>query len=205
MGTSVLAPAPSEKALRVWRLCRDCADAVYTKKPPSLEYAGRVARLLFGTAAQESELVERRQHGRDGKVLPGDIGAFGLWQVEIATSVEGSLHALYTKPAMLERVKIWLPTCCREVLETKNARFIAWFMTVPSGDPLAVLFARLHYLFRTKDPVPESVDDQAAYWKRIYNTVAGAGTVEQYLRNWRRRCVDIVELEPSQATQENLQ
>jgi len=194
--TSVSAPAPSEKALRIWRLCQDCAAAVYASKPPSAPYAERVSRLLFGTAAQESEFVERRQHGRDGKVLSGDVGAFGLWQVEIATSVEDSLNALYARPALLERVKAWLPTYCREVLETRNARFIAWFMTVPSGDPLAVLFARLHYLFRTKDPVPESVGDQAAYWKRWYNTIAGAGTVEQYLANWHRRCADIIELEP---------
>lgn len=196
MVTSVLAPAPSEKALRIWRLCQDCAAAVYTSKPPSTLYAERVSRLLFGTAAQESEFVERRQHGRDGRPLPGDIGAFGLWQVEIATSVEDSLDALCARPAMLERVKAWLPADCREVLETRNARFIAWFMTVASGDPLAVLFARLHYLFRTKDPIPQTVEDQAAYWKRWYNTIAGAGTVDEYLANWRQRCADIVELEP---------
>jgi hypothetical protein len=166
---------------------------IYGNQPPNTDYARRVARLLFGTAAQESEFIERRQHGRDGCPLPGDIGAFGLWQVEIATSVEDSLDALYARPALLDRVKAWLPIHCREVLETRNARFTAWFMMVSSGDPLAVLFARLHYLFRTKDPVPESVEEQAAYWKRWYNTIAGAGTVEQYLSNWRLRCHDIVE------------
>jgi len=205
MSTSVPLLAASEKALRIWRLCQDCAGAVYSTKPPSPAYADRVARLLFGTAAQESEFVERRQHGRDGRPLPGDIGAFGLWQVEIATSVEDSLDALYARPAMVERVKAWLPAYCREVLETRNARFIAWFMTVPSGDPLAVLFARLHYLFRTKDPIPATVEEQAAYWKRWYNTIAGAGTVAEYLGNWRQRCADIVELEPFQVAPGNTQ
>jgi hypothetical protein len=184
-----------ENALRIWQLCQGCAAAIYDTRPPAAAYAERVARLLFGTAAQESEFIERRQHGRDGRPLSGDIGAFGLWQVEIATSVEDSLRALYARPGLLEHAKGWLPAVCSEVLENRNARFIAWFMTVPSGDPLAVLFARLHYLFRTKDPVPESVEDQAAYWKRWYNTIAGAGTVEQYLTGWRQRCAHIVALE----------
>jgi len=29
--------------------------------------------------------------------------------------------------------------------------------------------------------VPDSLEDQAKYWKKYYNTVAGAGTVEHFI------------------------
>ena len=38
----------------ILRLCRDCAASIYGTAPPSPQYAERVAKLLFMTAAHES-------------------------------------------------------------------------------------------------------------------------------------------------------
>ena len=35
----------------------------------------------------------------------------------------------------------------------------------------------------TPDPIPDSLEDQAAYWKKNYNTSAGAGTAQQFINN----------------------
>ena len=51
------------------------------------------------------------------------------------------------------------------------------------ADPkLGLIFTRLHY-FKTADPVPPTVQGRAKYWKKFYNTSAGAGTPDEYLSN----------------------
>ena len=50
-------------------------------------------------------------------------------------------------------------------------------------DPkLGLIFTRLHYL-KNPDPVPTTVEERAKYWKKFYNTSAGAGTPAEYLSN----------------------
>jgi hypothetical protein len=45
---------------------------------------------------------------------------------------------------------------------------------------LSVLFARLKYRL-IPDPIPLSVIGRAEYWKKYYNSYAGAGTVQHYI------------------------
>lgn len=48
--------------------------------------------------------------------------------------------------------------------------------------PLAsVVFARLKYKL-IPDPIPETLEGRAAYWKRYYNSTAGRGTVDHYIK-----------------------
>lgn len=50
-------------------------------------------------------------------------------------------------------------------------------------DPkLGLIFTRLHYL-KNPDPVPPTVQGRSKYWKKFYNTSAGAGTPDEYLSN----------------------
>ena len=51
------------------------------------------------------------------------------------------------------------------------------------ADPrLGLIFTRLHYL-KNPDPVPPTVQGRSKYWKKFYNTSAGAGTPDEYLSN----------------------
>ncbi|MFY4767444.1 hypothetical protein ACOTV5_02300 [Aliarcobacter butzleri] len=45
---------------------------------------------------------------------------------------------------------------------------------------LSLLFARLLYWLKG-DPIPQTIQERAAYWKLHYNTKLGKGTVEHYL------------------------
>jgi len=47
---------------------------------------------------------------------------------------------------------------------------------------LSMIFARLH-LRLIPEEIPADIEGRAAYWKKYYNTEAGAGTVEDYLKN----------------------
>lgn len=50
---------------------------------------------------------------------------------------------------------------------------------------LSFLTMRLHYKL-IPDLIPGTVEARAAYWKRFYNTFAGKGTVEDYIKNAKR-------------------
>ena len=51
------------------------------------------------------------------------------------------------------------------------------------NDPkLSFIFCRLHYRLRPED-IPNTLRGRAEYWKQFYNSQAGKGTVEHYLRN----------------------
>jgi len=44
---------------------------------------------------------------------------------------------------------------------------------------------RIHYL-RVPEPIPDTIQGQAAYWKMHYNTELGAGTPQEYILSWYR-------------------
>ena len=175
---------------RIWRLCQGCANTVYGAKPPAPAYADRTARLLFGTAAQESSLTWERQRTPR---FEGKVGGFGKWQVEPG-SVAASLAYLCQRPGVLARATHWLfadphaPVTWPDLIPMDA---LLWALRLDDNDKIGVLFARLHY-FRVSASIPDSLSDQAAYWKRWYNTSAGSGTVEEYLANWDRYCKEAV-------------
>lgn len=160
------------------KLCRDCAARF-----PNSDAA---ANLLLGTAAQESNFVHRRQLGF---TTDSQRGAFGLWQVEQG-SMKSSLSLLNRRPEFLCASLVFLaPYPCNlcDTLRTYEVAKIADVMQYEWGDPMACLFARLHYL-RVRAPIPGDLDGQAVYWKLYYNTVKGKGKASQYLDNWKRLC-----------------
>lgn len=148
--------------------------------------AGPAASLLFGTAAQESGFVHRRQIGFEHN--DELVGGWGLWQLE-AGSVSDSIRLIASSQhinsraiAVLHPLGLNVPRCagcaCRSFTE-------------PENDVVCALFARLHYLQRPGQ-IPADVNGQARYWKEQYNTYLGSGRIEQYKQNWERLCVPVL-------------
>ena len=56
-------------------------------------------------------------------------------------------------------------------------------ISVMSNMAVQAALCRLHYR-RDKDPLPswDDIEGQAKYWKRVYNTVEGRGTVEHFIK-----------------------
>lgn len=48
----------------------------------------------------------------------------------------------------------------------------------------ATIMARLFYYFRAKESIPKTLELQAKYYKKYYNTTAGKATVEEYIKNY---------------------
>lgn len=173
------------------RISEMCEEVSLLFEPPSSappEYWKRVATLLFGTALHESGMFRyRRQMG----FLPDtNDGAFSYWQMERAAIAEsmdrllmgGSLYdAVWSNLREEGNPSKFLLVGMEDAVEPAIAAldFLQW----PCGDYLACVLARLYYLSKP-GLIPESLQDQAAYWKKYWNTELGAGTVQQYIDHW---------------------
>jgi hypothetical protein len=163
--------------------CRIAAAGIYDQRPPSIDYADNVARLLFGTAAVESNFQYRRQIGFK---YPSLRGAFGLWQTE-SGSVNDSIALIKNRRGILQSCIRILPVDSAEVLikGVSDTGVVLRALEDQTHDILGAVLCRLHYL-RVADPVPRSVDAQSEYWKAHYNTYLGKGTPEKYNATWAR-------------------
>lgn len=170
-------------------LCRECAGAIYGTRPPNPGYAEAAAKLLAGTAATESQLQYRRQHGLSWE---RDVGAWGLWQSE-AIALYDNIAYLANRHDVGARAaefcwgihgsaQIWqymLPA----KYDASDPLMRVAVRRLYAEDRLAVVMARVHYL-RQPSAIPRDLRGQAAYWKQHYNTISGAGTPEKYLENF---------------------
>lgn len=54
-------------------------------------------------------------------------------------------------------------------------------------DVFSIAFGRLYLQQITDEPIPTTLEGQAALWKKYYNTVAGSGTTEDFINNNRQK------------------
>lgn len=128
-------------------------------------YSESAEQLLFGTACAESSLGTY-VHQIEGPAL-------GVFQMEPATHDDIWTNYLVYRQELEERINMIIP-------------YRDWGF--PNSDLLitdlrySAIMARLVYR-RSPDPLPEKDDweGHAAMWKRVYNTVLGAGTEDHFL------------------------
>ena len=124
--------------------------------------------LLMGTAAQESRLGTYLRQLDSGP-------ARGIFQMEPAT--EEDIWRNYLRGRLNLSDRIWVVSG----VDGPNP----WAL---EGNILyQIAIARIHYL-RVPNPLPGADDlpGLAAYWKRCWNTSAGAGTEQQFRQSWRK-------------------
>ena len=122
--------------------------------------------LLMGTAAQESHLGKYRKQIGGGPAL-------GIYQMEPATFDDIVKNYLSSKPVLKEKI---IEVSGVTELNSKD---------LVNNDRLSTCMARVHYL-RVKEGIPSSLDGQARYWKKYYNTHLGVGTEEEYKSNYKK-------------------
>lgn len=122
--------------------------------------------LVLGTAAQETG-------GRFLAQYPAGP-ALGLWQEEPATHDDMMTNFLVFRPQLAARLAaLAVPGMDRADQLTWNLRY-------------AAACCRLRY-DRAEQPLPATTDPHllGAYWKAHYNTPQGAGTVDEFVRNFQ--------------------
>ncbi len=134
---------------------------------PTLRQAGLWSKaaedLLLGTAVVESGLRFLRQHGRGP--------ALGLYQIEPATHDDIWRHYLTFRPHLAAQVEAFL------------MRGLARHQQLVANLAYATAIARLVY-YRRPAPLPEpgDVEAMARYWKANFNTRAGDGRTDDFVR-----------------------
>ena len=100
----------------------------------------------------------------------GNGPALGFWQVEPATLIDIMDNYVKFRPELEKRLKNL--GFSSEDMETR----------VMSNIALQAAFCRLKYK-RDKYALPKSNDlkGQAEYWKRVYNTHLGKGTIKHFM------------------------
>lgn len=124
--------------------------------------------LVMGTAAQESLL---------GKFLKqvGGGPALSIFQIEPATYQDYWDGYLADHPDVANLVR--KAVCTNE--GTPPAGRMVWDLRY------AAMMCRIHYR-RIRSPLPDAQDvwALAAYWKKYYNTVHGAGTEQEFVDHY---------------------
>ena len=125
--------------------------------------------LLVGTACQESLCGKYiRQLGCKGKV-----GAFGIFQMELATHKDIWDNYLKYKDTLARKIR------SLKAFNMSDADNLEYNLAY------AVAMCRVHYL-RVPKAIPTGIYGQAQYWKEYYNTKFGKGTIEEYQQNWNK-------------------
>ena len=180
---------------RIADMCISCGRSVYGEKAPNEQYAMRAAKLLFMTVAHESNHFQaRRQYGLPlfptcdklhGLSRNYYIGAFGLWQCEMA-SMQTSLFWLAVHPIVGQKAQAWLEKQGdKRGIVDREIYDVLHDVQYESGDPLSCILSRVHYL-RVKAPIPATISDMAKYAKVYYNTMAGKAKPINYEKAFRK-------------------
>lgn len=128
-------------------------------------YSEDAVNLLMGTAAQESKFKYLHQIGGGP--------ALGYFQMEPNTFVDICNNYLRFKSDKL----------LADIYKLCGIKYLTP-VDLDTNLNLMIVFARLHYR-RVKEPLPNTVEGYAAYWKDHYNTHKGAGTVEEFIESYK--------------------
>lgn len=116
---------------------------------------------VYGTIILESKRGEfRRQKTKHWNY---NVHALGIPQIEKNTF--DWLHGIYAD----------------RIPEIRNIQFI----DLAYNDEIAILFCRLRYL-RVRKPLPETLLEQANYWKKYYNASVHGLTAQNYIEYWEK-------------------
>jgi hypothetical protein len=137
---------------------------------PALEALG-----LYSKAAEELILGTICQESQCGRYLVqlGNGPAIGICQMEPRTFWDIEDNFIKHRSGLREKIN----RVCKDFMPDE----MAWNLR------LSVAMCRIHY-YRRPEPLPPvgNIRAQADYWKQHYNTRLGAGTVQEYLENWRK-------------------
>ena len=97
--------------------------------------------------------------------------ALGFFQVEPDTANDIWYHYLVFKESLRDKLKL---------LEIPMGPWDDF--TIMSNIALQAALCRLHYR-RFKPPIPSTIEEQANYWKNLYNTSRGKGKPEEFIAN----------------------
>ena len=112
----------------------------------------------------------------------GDGPARSFWQVEAATAVDNLAHYLKHRPELMQK-------CAKaslvDIKHWQDFEEKTWEEILEKNIAAGIVHARLKY-WRVPKKMPNTVEGQANYWKKYYNTEGGAGNPEHFIDACRK-------------------
>lgn len=134
--------------------------------------------LLLGTAAQESAMGHYLMQNNEFGQPAGP--AVGIYQMQPETHYD-----IWDQYILRGDKKKILFSVCNMLGIPADKPEIPSSSKMISNMLYATVMARLHY-WRDPEPLaaPGDIDGHGRIWKRVYNTPAGKGTVDQFVKNY---------------------
>ena len=131
-------------------------------------YSPEASDLVYKTGKVESGYKYIRQ-------IKGP--ARGLFQCESWVAVDICKNYLAYRKSLMRKVADATKVKLSYFVEPKEED---WSYILETNIAAQIAMCRLHYR-RIPKPLPSSLEGQAKYWKKYYNSMAGRGTVEDFL------------------------
>ncbi len=148
-------------------------------EPQVKDLIDRVLKKMDLHSPEASDLVYKTGKVESGyKYLRQIKGpARGLFQCESWVAVDICKNYLAYRKSLMRKVA--------DATKVKLSYFIDpkeddWSYILETNIAAQIAMCRLHYR-RIPKPLPSSLEGQAKYWKKYYNSMAGRGTVEDFL------------------------
>ena len=129
--------------------------------------------LVYNTGLVESKYVYLKQ-------IKGP--ARGFLQCEPWVAVDICENYLKYREDLMKKVAEACLLDWKYFLEPKEDD---WRFILTTNVAAQIAMCRLHYR-RVPQPLPQTLDEQANYWKEYYNTSKGAGTPEKFLETVKK-------------------
>ncbi len=133
-------------------------------------YSKEACQLIIGTGCQESQFKFIHQEGGP---------ALGFFQCEYPTY-----------RSIITDTFIYDINLKHRFLAVLGFELVPEFNSLVWNLKLACLVCRLHY-HRFQTPIPIDLKEQAAYYKKYYNTILGDATTDEYIENFNKYAAHI--------------
>jgi 4-diphosphocytidyl-2C-methyl-D-erythritol kinase len=133
--------------------------------------------LVLATGIAESRYEYIRQMG--------DGPARSFWQVEPATCVDNLAHYLKHRPKLIKKCA---DASMVDLKHWQNYDENLWANILEKNIAAGIIHCRLKY-WRVPKKMPSTLEGQANYWKKYYNSELGAGDPEHFVevaKKWLR-------------------
>ena len=112
----------------------------------------------------------------------GDGPARSFWQVEPATAVDNLMHYLKHRNSLMKKCA---SASMVDIKHWQNFEENVWEEILEKNIAAGIIHCRLKY-WRVPKRMPSSVEGQADYWKKYYNTEGGKGEPEHFVESVKK-------------------
>ena len=130
--------------------------------------------LVLATGIVESRYEYIRQMG--------DGPARSFWQVEPASAVDNLMHYLKHRKSLMGKCA---EASMVDLKHWQNYDELVWADILEKNIAAGIIHCRLKY-WRVPKRMPNTVEGQAKYWKKYYNTEGGKGDPEHFIESVKK-------------------